>query len=118
MNQNAPSKELLGCIKDCGECAATCTQCGTHCLHMGGLHASAEHQIIMRDCAEICATAACFMSRGSTHAAHVCKECVEICNECAESCEKLGKGDAMMKQCAEMCRRCAKSCEEMASASV
>jgi len=85
---------------------------------MGSAHASAQHQTIMHDCAEICAVAACFMSRGSLHAAHICKECVEICNACAESCDKLAKGDAMMKQCAEMCRKCAKSCESMAGAAV
>lgn len=43
MNKNAPSKEMLACIKDCGDCAVKCTQCGTHCLHMGDTHASAEH---------------------------------------------------------------------------
>jgi len=118
MTYTAPSKDTLACIKDCGDCAAICTQCSTHCLHMGGAHASAQHQTIMHDCAEICAVAACFMSRGSLHAAHICKECVEICNACAESCDKLAKGDAMMKQCAEMCRKCAKSCESMAGAAV
>jgi len=118
MTHNAPSKDMLACIKDCGECAAICTQCGTNCLHMGGAHASPEHQVIMQDCADICGTAVCFMARGSHHAAHICKECVEICNECADSCDKLGKGDAMMKQCADMCRRCAKSCEAMAGAAV
>jgi len=105
-------------MKDCGECATICAQCGTNCLHMGGPHASPEHQGIMRDCAEICGVASCFMARGSTHAAHICKECVDICNECAESCDRLAKGNAMMKQCADMCRRCAKSCEAMAGAAV
>jgi len=85
---------------------------------MGGAHASPEHQIIMRDCAEICGMAACFMARGSDHATHICKECVDICNECAESCDKLAKGDAMMKRCAEACRKCAKACEAMAGAAV
>ena len=98
--------------------ASLCSQCGFHCLHMSGPHASPEHQGIMRDCAEICGVAACFMSRNSTHAAHICKECVEICNECAESCDKLAKGDAMMKQCAELCRTCATACEKMAGAAV
>ena len=62
-----------------------------------------------RGAAEICGVAACFMSRNSYHAAHLCKECTDICNECAESCEKIAGGDAMMKQCAEACRRCAAS---------
>ena len=118
MSHELPSKETIDRMKICGECASLCSQCGFHCLHMGGPHASPEHQGIMRDCAEICGTAACFMSRNSHHAAHICQECVDICNECAESCDKLAKGDAMMSQCAELCRKCAKACEKMAGAAV
>jgi len=50
----------------------------------------------MQDCASICATAACFMSRNSHRAAHICGECAEICNGCADSCDKLAKGDAQL----------------------
>jgi len=85
---------------------------------MGKEHASPEHQGIMQDCATICHTAACFMSRASHHAGHICRECAEICNECAESCEKMAGGDAMMKQCAQTCRKCAESCEKMVGAAV
>jgi hypothetical protein len=118
MSHEMPSKDTLDCMKTCGECALMCAQCGHHCLHMGGQHASPEHQGIMQDCASICATAACFMSRNSHHAPRVCGECVDICMECAESCDKLAKGDAMMKECAELCRSCAKACEKMAGAAV
>jgi hypothetical protein len=72
----------------------------------------------MQDCASICATAACFMSRNSHRAAHICGECAEICNGCADSCDKLAKGDAQLKECAELCHRCAKACEKMAGAAV
>ena len=118
MSHDMPSQETLDCMKLCGECANMCSQCGVHCLHMGGQHASPEHQGIMRDCAEICCVAASFLARNSHHAPHICKECAEICSECAESCEKLAKGDGIMTQCAELCRKCAKACEKMASAAV
>ena len=66
MPHSMPSKDTLDCIKACGECASLCNQCSHHCLQMGGEHASPEHQGIMRDCAEICGLAACFMGRSST----------------------------------------------------
>ncbi len=113
-----PSPEMLACLKDCGECASMCARCAHHCLHMGKEHAAAEHQGIMRDCTSICELAACFLSRASPHAAHLCDECVEICNECAESCDSIAHGDAMMKQCATICRKCAQACTKMATADV
>jgi hypothetical protein len=105
-------------MKACGDCAGVCAQTAHHCLHLGGPHASPEHQGLMHDCASICSTAACFMSRASHHSGCICRECVEICNECAESCEKLAKGDKMMTQCAQTCRTCAQACEKMAGAEV
>lgn len=118
MPHQMPSSEFLSCMKSCGECAVMCEQCSHHCLHMGGEHASPEHQGLLRDCAEICGLAACFLARSSHHAAHLCRECAEICNACAQSCERLGKGDTMMTECARVCRDCAESCERMAGAGV
>lgn len=116
MSHQMPSKEMLACMKVCGECASMCNQCGHHCLQMGGPHASPEHQGLMRDCAEICGLAACFMGRSSHHAGPLCRECAEICNACAASCERLGGGDEMMARCAKVCRECAEACERMAAA--
>jgi hypothetical protein len=113
-----PNREVLACLRECGECAIMCARCAHHCLHLGGHHAGAEHQGIMRDCEEICALAASFMARGSAHAGHICRECAEICTRCAEDCERMAQGDAMMIQCAKVCRSCAEACEKMAAAGV
>ncbi|MFA6046103.1 MAG: four-helix bundle copper-binding protein [Phycisphaerales bacterium] len=118
MNHEAPSKDTLDCMKACGECATICAQTAHHCLHLGGPHASPEHQGILQDCKQICGLAACFTARNSEHAPHICKECAEICNACADSCEKLAKGDKLMTQCAQVCRKCAQTCEKMAGAAV
>ena len=118
MSQEMPSRETLDCMKLCGECGGMCLQCSFHCLHMGGQHASPEHQCLMHDCADICNTVACFMARNSQHAPHLCAECAEICNQCAAACDKLANGDPMMKQCADLCRKCAQACEKMAGAPV
>lgn len=108
-----PPAEFVLCIKECSDCAALCARCAHHCLHMGGDHAAAHHQGIMRDCAEICALACAFLARCSPHAVHVCRECAEICTACAVDCERLAETDAMMMQCARVCRQCAQACERM-----
>jgi len=118
MAHEMPNHETQRCIKDCGECASICAQTAYHCLHLGGEHASPEHQGLLRDCAQICGVAVSFMARSSHHAVHICRECAEICAECADDCERLANGDSMMQQCAEVCRRCAQSCEKMAGAAV
>ena len=102
------------CIDDCLECHAVCERTASHCLQMGGKHASRQHQTALRDCAEACATAANFMIRESPLHAATCAACAEACAVCAEECERLAGEDRMMLHCAETCRRCEQSCREMA----
>ena len=111
-------RELEECIRNCHTCATACLHTVRHCLSMGGEHASPEHQTLLHDCAEICATAAAFMARGSSHHGVVCGACAELCAACADDCERLAEGDQTMTRCAEACRRCAESCDKMASAGV
>jgi hypothetical protein len=118
MPHEMPSREMLACMKDCGECASICAQTAHHCLHLGGDHASPEHQGLLQDCKQICAMSVGFMARASHHAADLCRECATICTECADDCDRLANGDQLMKQCAQVCRKCAASCEKMAGATV
>lgn len=103
------------CIDNCVDCHAVCVETATHCLMLGGKHASFEHQTLLQDCAQICQTSADFMLRGSALHRETCRACAEACERCAESCERMGD-DATMKRCAEMCRQCAESCRRMAGA--
>lgn len=109
------SAEMRECIANCTECHNTCTETAIHCLGMGGDHASPRHQRVLLDCAQICATAADFMLRGSELHGRTCGACAEACARCAEECERLAGGDLTMQQCAETCRRCAESCQRMAA---
>lgn len=106
--------EMARCIDACHDCHWICLATVNHCLALGGRHAGREHVKTMLDCAEICATSAGFMSRGSEMHAAVCGVCAEICRRCAESCERMGD-DAQMQRCAEACRRCAEMCAHMAT---
>jgi hypothetical protein len=108
------TREMQECIDNCTKCHAICVETITHCLGMGGRHAEPEHIGLLRDCAQICATSADFMLRGSSHHSRTCAVCAEICARSAESCAALGNDEAMQR-CAEACRRCAESCRRMAA---
>jgi len=97
------------------DCHIVCLETITHCLGKGGEHANADHIKLLQDCAEICQTAANFMTRQSTLHPETCRVCAEVCEQCAASCEQFGDDD-VMRRCAEACRRCAESCREMAGA--
>lgn len=105
--------DMQACIDACTGCHQVCLETMQACLDMGGDHAAAEHIRMLSDCAQICATSADFMSRGSELHGITCGACAEICRACAESCDQL-EGDEM-KRCAEACRKCADSCARMAS---
>jgi hypothetical protein len=103
------------CIENCTNCHSICMETVTHCLQMGGKHAEAAHIRLLLDCAEICATSANFMLRGSGLHRKTCGVCAEVCERCAEECERLAGGDDLMTRCADMCRRCSESCRKMAA---
>ena len=104
--------EMNRCIADCLSCATVCTETITHCLAMGGAHATPAHIGLMQTCAEICAVSAHAMLRGVHAHTATCTACAEICRLCAEACESLGDDDAM-RRCADACRHCAESCRAM-----
>lgn len=108
------SSEMSRCIRDCLDCATTCTETISHCLGMGGEHASAQHIALLQTCAEICTVSANAMLRGLEAHSATCRACAELCTLCAQACESMGD-DEVMRRCAEACRRCAESCRAMAS---
>ena len=102
---------MEACLDDCQKCHITCLSMATgFCLTKGGPHAAPAHIRIMLDCAQICATTADFMARGSTQHAAMCRLCADICDACARSCD----GMAGMEACIAACSACAKSCRAMA----
>ena len=103
------------CIDNCTQCHAICLETINYCLTKGGDHAAPEHISLLAACADICATSADAMLRGTSVHGVICDACAEICRRCADSCESMGE-DEQMKRCAKICRRCADSCEAMASA--
>lgn len=109
------SREMRDCISNCMTCHAVCLETISHCLEMGGEHASPQHIRLLQDCAQICVTSADFMLRMSDHHPQVCGVCADICDACARECESVADGAEFMRRCADACRRCAESCRRMSS---
>jgi hypothetical protein len=106
------SEEQHQCIENCTTCHEVClSMAATHCLKLGGKHAEQAHFRLMMDCAEICATSANFMLRGSPLHQLTCGVCAEVCAQCADSCAQVGD----MDECVDACRACAESCGKMAA---
>lgn len=102
---------MKACIDECLKCHVICLSMATgFCLTKGGVHAAPAHIRVMLDCAQICATTADFMARGSAYHVALCLLCADICDACAKSCA----GMSGMEACLATCRACAKSCRDMA----
>lgn len=104
--------QIEQCITLCQQCHEICTRMITRGLELNNEQPETTHIRLLRDCAEICLTAANFMSRSSELHSTVCSSCAEVCLRCAVDCEQL-EDDEQMKACAEACRRCAESCQMM-----
>ncbi|MCL4798769.1 MAG: four-helix bundle copper-binding protein [Burkholderiales bacterium] len=107
-------------------CAAACADCHAACLRTaladglaaGSARLAPEHFRLLMDCADLCATTADFMLRGSAFHERVGGVCAEVCAACAQSCVQFDLADAsqQLQACRAACVRCAKSCREAAGA--
>ncbi|RYZ64774.1 MAG: four-helix bundle copper-binding protein [Proteobacteria bacterium] len=106
--------EMQSCIENCTKCHQASLNVITHCLQQGGDHVDPQHIRLLQDCANICATSADFMLRGSDLHVLTCGACAEICLQCSEACASFSD-DAVMKACADLCYKCHESCYAMSS---
>ena len=93
-------------------CIAACEMCSDACLHEDHVHMMVPCIELDRDCADICRLTSAFIARGSQHAQHVIKECIEICQKCADECGKHQHDHC--QYCAEACRKCVEACQQYA----
>lgn len=104
--------EYRTCIEACIKCAQECEHCFDACLKEADVASMAECIRLDKDCAEVCWSAAGFMSRGSEFINMICRICAEICDACGVEC---AKHDAEHCQsCATACKQCADECRSMA----
>jgi hypothetical protein len=109
-------EEYASCIDACVQCAEECEHCANACLSEQDVKKMAECIRLDRDCAEICWSAAAWMSRDSQSAVDICRLCAEVCDACGAECEKHQAEHC--QRCSEACRRCAEECRQMAGAGV
>lgn len=95
----------------CGRCAQICGECMTLLLEQDGAKEKMNCIKSLQDCAEICSTASCFMSRGSGSIKEISLLCSTICERCATECSLVK--DDHCQICAEVCRDCADECKKM-----
>jgi hypothetical protein len=100
------------CIDACCVCCEACETCCTSCLSNQKVGTMTRCIMMARDCANMCSTAICLMSRGSEYAKQICNICAEVCDACAVECEKFSSIEEC-KQCADACRKCAQECRNM-----
>lgn len=103
------NKTLMDALNNC---AAACNHCAIACLEEQDVKMLAKCIKLDLDCSDICSLTAKLLARGSEHAKHLLKECVEVCNACADECEKHAHMQHC-KTCTEACRACAKACSEL-----
>jgi hypothetical protein len=101
------------CIDACAKCAQVCQECFNLCLQEADVKCRINCIKTLQDCAEICSTAACFMSRGSGSIKEVCSLCSSICDKCAIECGMFK--DKHCQACADTCRQCATECMNMSN---
>src|SRR3546814_15839483 len=95
------SQAMNACIDNCTQCHATCLETINYCLSQGGQHAAPEHIGLLATCADICATSADAMLRGTAIHAATCGACAAVCRQCAASSARMGRSEE---------RRCGKGC--------
>lgn len=113
---NVSNKNMQTCIDACMKCLQACEECLTLCLNEQDVNNRVNCIKMLHDCIDICVLSIQFMSRGSQHAEHICKECAEICDACAKECEMFKDNHCV--KCAEICRACAQECRKMAMVNV
>ncbi|SNR59009.1 MULTISPECIES: four-helix bundle copper-binding protein [Hymenobacter] len=105
-SQNQPVLDALS------RCIAACEMCADACLHEDHVKMMVPCIRLDRDCADICRLTAAFIARGSDHAKHVLRECIEICQKCADECGQHQHDHC--QQCAAACRACVEACQQYA----
>ena len=103
-----PTLENRTVLDALARCIAACEYCADACLHEADIKMMVPCIRLDRDCADICRLTAAFIARGSDHARHILKECLEICQKCQAECAKHQHDHC--QQCAKACQECLDAC--------
>jgi len=99
------------CVDACVACALACERCTTVCLMDQDVQGLTRCIHLTRDCANVCALTAKFLTHNSDFAQAICELCVEVCVACRDECARHDQ--EVIKRCADTCHRAAEKCEKL-----
>lgn len=91
-------------------CEAVCEYTGNAILSGREAYTRQKQLKLLRDCADICAETAKYISRYSKFDKQLAYLCAKICEKCGHHC--LMHPDALSQQCGRICLHCTKECRE------
>jgi hypothetical protein len=113
---------VAAAVEACFDCARACTQCADACLAEDGVADLRGCIRLDNDCADLCATTARVLSRGSAQdpalTQAVLQTCVAVTRLCAEECESHADMHRHCALCAEACRSAEEACRALLAAIV
>jgi len=109
--------ELLRCIEECIDCAATCTSCADADLAEPDVAEMVRCIRLCLDCADACEATGRILIRQTQPDIGVLlamtEACAVACHACAHECEKHAAHHEHCRICAGVCRRCEQACKDL-----
>jgi len=109
--------ELLRCIEECIDCAATCTSCADADLAEPDVAEMVRCIRLCLDCADACEATGRILIRQTQPDVGVLlavtEACAVACRASAEECDKHAPHHEHCRICAGVCRRCEQACKDL-----
>jgi hypothetical protein len=109
--------ELLRCIEECIDCAATCTSCADADLAEPDMAEMVRCIRLCLDCADACEATGRILIRQTQPDVGVLlaatEACEVACRACAQECDKHAAHHEHCRICAGVCRRCEQACKDL-----
>jgi hypothetical protein len=105
------SQKYQEILRDLLDCSIACEQCVIDCIS-GSYPQKMDKCIrLARDCKDVCALQAKYISRNSPIAQHLMAVCEDLCRLCAEECARHPQLKEC-KDCYKACITCAETCKK------
>jgi hypothetical protein len=108
---------VLRCIRECIDCAASCTACADASLSEDDLPTLVRCIRLDLDCADVCDDTRSTLLRQTEPDLRVVRAVIQACSvaclACAEECERHAAHHEHCRLCAEVCRRCKAVCDDL-----
>jgi hypothetical protein len=108
---------LLRCIRECLDCAASCTACSDACLSEDVLPELVRCIRLNLDCTDSCDATSRIVLRQTAADLSVIRAtleaCVAACRACGDECERHAAHHEHCRLCAAVCRRCEQACRDV-----